>query len=232
VSSTEAEQHRVSSAYQKRTDAQWFGFDGLAHARRVYNRYLSTLRLLDDLDLRDLSQLNVLDAGCGTGDLLLALLHWGANGERTVGVDLRADAVETAKVRLPNVAVHCADLREMPVDSSSINLIFLNTVLSSVQDKSIRSEILEELRRVACPGATVIVYDVIRRNPSNKDLYPISKTELQNLAGAHKDFSSKIISLAPPIARHIPRSLFRTHDLLEAFPFLCTHRLTSFKLSK
>jgi SAM-dependent methyltransferase len=232
VSSTDAEQQRVRDVYERRQDAQWFGFAGPAHARRLYSRYVSTLRLLDELSIGNLSNLNILDAGCGTGDLLLALLHWGADGARTTGIDIRSDAIDVAKARLPHVAIHCGDLREVPLGDSSADLIFLNTVLSSVSDKKIRAEIVNELRRVARPGAVIVVYDVIRKNPSNKNLIPISKAELIELAGHHRNLNSRLISLAPPIAGRLPRALARTHDILEAIPFLCTHRLTSFECIK
>lgn len=93
----------------------------------------------------------VLDIACGTGDWLALLASCGA---RVHGIDLSARAIEIAHMRLPG-----ADLREcvaehLPFDDARFDVV---TCLGSLEHFLDQPRALAEMRRVARPGARVLI---------------------------------------------------------------------------
>jgi SAM-dependent methyltransferase len=103
--------------------------------------------MLDRVDLP--SSPRILDAGCGTGRNLVELSRLGP----AQGVDSSADAIAFCRERgLANV--QRAELESLPFESSSFDLILLADVLEHVGDDR---GALEELRRIAAPGAVLAI---------------------------------------------------------------------------
>ncbi|HEX8120684.1 MAG TPA: class I SAM-dependent methyltransferase [Solirubrobacteraceae bacterium] len=86
----------------------------------------------------------VLDAGCGTGR---NLLEFGG-----VGVDPAPEAVAACRAR--GLDVVQAGLDALPFDTGSFDLLLATDVLEHVDDDA---GALRELRRVAAPGAVLLV---------------------------------------------------------------------------
>jgi SAM-dependent methyltransferase len=90
----------------------------------------------------------ILDAGCGTGRNLVELSSLGS----AAGVDPAAEAVEACRER--GLDVRQATLDRLPFDDGSFDLLLATDVLEHVDDDGAA---LRELRRVAAPGALLLV---------------------------------------------------------------------------
>ncbi|MGE0191130.1 MAG: methyltransferase domain-containing protein [Planctomycetota bacterium] len=106
----------------------------------------------------------VLDIGCGTGtDLLLTAQRLGPHG-RVIGVDptptMRMRAREGARALglAPRVDVRPGLAEELPLGSSSVDLVQTNGVLNLVVDK-VRA--FSEIHRVLKPGGRLHLADVL-----------------------------------------------------------------------
>jgi SAM-dependent methyltransferase len=91
----------------------------------------------------------VLDAGCGTGR---NLAEYGAPG-RAAGVDPSASAVAFCRARGLD-GVTQGEIERLPFDDGSFDLILATDVLEHVERDD---RALAELRRVAAPGARLLV---------------------------------------------------------------------------
>lgn len=116
-------------------------------------RWVESLRLRRTRTALDLkSDHHVLDVGCGAGNLLAML-----QGARLVGVDLAESLLKEARERLkgrPNVQLYKANIEALPFPDRTFDRV----VCSEVLEHALRPEaILAEMRRVAKPGARVVI---------------------------------------------------------------------------
>jgi SAM-dependent methyltransferase len=139
----------------------------------------------------------VLDAGCGSGRTLVELADYG--GEVS-GVELNADAAELARGRCLG-EVQVGRLEELPWDDATFDLITCLDVIEHVPDDVVA---LAELRRVASPGAwllvTVPAYQALwsRHDEANHHFRRYSRSSLRvaaRSAGWHIERVSSFNSL-------------------------------------
>jgi malonyl-CoA O-methyltransferase len=102
--------------------------------------------------LPDVRGLTVLDAGCGSGRYLQALTERGA---RAIGMDLSEAML--ARARETTAGVARADLRALPFDAMSIDLVVCGLALGDFAEIELA---LTEIARVLRPGGRV-VYSVV-----------------------------------------------------------------------
>ena len=102
--------------------------------------------------LPDVAGLTVLDAACGSGRYLRELNQRGASG---IGMDLSPAMLERARSITPRIAR--ADLRALPFDDMSIDLVVCGLALGDVAEIEL---VLLEIARVLRPGGRVI-YSVV-----------------------------------------------------------------------
>jgi malonyl-CoA O-methyltransferase len=102
--------------------------------------------------LPDVRGLTTLDAGCGSGRYLQVLA---ARGARAIGMDLSAAMLSRARQTTTRIAR--ADLRALPFDGMSIDLIVCGLALGDVPELE---SALAEIARVLRPGGHV-VYSVV-----------------------------------------------------------------------
>jgi SAM-dependent methyltransferase len=103
----------------------------------------------------DAPGLSVLDAGCGTGGFLRWLVGE-SDCARAAGFDLSEEAVELARLRVPQAELHVASVSAIPFEDAGFDLVALNDVLQHVPEDDVRAS-LAELRRVLRPGGTLLV---------------------------------------------------------------------------
>ena len=95
--------------------------------------------------------MELLDAGCGAG---LALLLAAKRGATVTGFDASSGLLAVARERLPQAELHRGDLEHLPFADDRFDAV---TAFNAVQYAGDPVAALRELRRVARPGAPVVV---------------------------------------------------------------------------
>lgn len=113
--------------------------------------------LFDNLELR--RGMNILDVGCGTGFPLFHLAHLHGGSCRVTGIDVWAEGLERARVKLetyglPTVRIIRADAAAMPFADEEFDLIVLNLIVNNFAAPEAS---LSECFRVAKPGARIVL---------------------------------------------------------------------------
>jgi ubiquinone/menaquinone biosynthesis C-methylase UbiE len=224
---SKSETRRVREIYSERDQTvSRYNHVNPSHREMILSRDRSALSFLQRAGLNDLSALDILDVGCGSGDWLLALLRWGCDPGRMTGLDLVSERIAKARSRLPqSLHLMIASGTNLSFREASIDLVIQSTILSSVLDPCLREKVASETLRVLRPGASILCYDLNINNPANSDVRKVPLGEIRRLYPGCK-IQSSLLTLAPPLARRItPISIILGH-CLERIPFLCSHRMT------
>jgi SAM-dependent methyltransferase len=172
----------------------------------------------------NLETLSAFEAGCSTGYNLRLLVQWGARPENLAGIDLDSQAVDYCKAHSPEIAVHAGSADSIPEPAERFDLTIAFTLFSSVPDDAVSSGIARELVRITRPGGFIVVYDMRRKNPGNRDVHPISKEDIRRWFPGCA-LRTQSITLAPPIARRVGRWAPWLYGPLAAIPPLRTHNM-------
>lgn len=149
------------------------------------------------------------------------LIACGADPRRLHGIDLRADAVEAARDRLPLCDLVVGDASDLPFPTDSMDLVLQLTALTSILDGEVRRRVAAEMIRVCRPSGLVVSYD-FTANPTNKDTRGLGAREIRSLfPGCTIEMHR--VTLAPPIARRIAPRSRRLAAILGAVPPLRSH---------
>jgi len=112
-----------------------------------------------------LDRLRVLDAGCGTGNYARAIA---AHVGKVAAVDLNPEMLAVARGKLAaeieagNAELHRSSLRELPLETDSIDGVMVNQVLHHLGDDAhagwpAKRSVVAELRRVLRPGGVAVI---------------------------------------------------------------------------
>jgi len=219
---------RVIEAYRRldermRQETPFFAHRDRFHIVRLHERYLSTLNLLYQHGLRQLGDLNILDIGCGNGEMLRQFIQWGANPEKLAGIELRDDAVQMGRYLSPNIDLRSGSAVDLPWADHSFDLVCQHTVFTSILDSLIKQRVAAEMLRVLKPGGAILWYDFMYNNPANPDVRRIKAGEIGSLF-QDCEVHLKKITLAPPIGRRIPGGLLPIlYPLFASLSVLRTH---------
>jgi len=220
------ETDRLRTVYRKREDAKKYLYNPLD----IGAFYLLTSRdraLTQMLQVfmmragRSLADLRILDVGCGTGGVLRSLVSWGAQPQNLAGVDVLEERIQLAQRLSPNICFSVADARELPFANDSWDMVILFTVISSVPNPSIQSQIALESLRVLKPQGAVLWYN-FWINPTNPDTVGITLNRIRELFPGCRLYLKRT-TLIPPLARRLARISWSLCWLLESLPFLRTH---------
>lgn len=218
---------RIRDAYSGRvarlTEAGLYSPANEAHLFAIQGRQRALLRALRREGFWPLDDKDVLEVGCGGGNVLLELLGYEANPERLRGVDLLAERVAVAGRRLPHLALGCASGEHLPYADRSFDLVLQFTVFSSILDRRICYTVANEIRRVLRPGGAILWYD-FWINPVNKQTRGIRPAEIRRYF-PNSRYRFDRITLAPPLARRLVPISWSGALLLENLGFLNTHYL-------
>ncbi len=105
---------------------------------------------------------SVLDVGCGTGSLALAIKRRMGSACEVIGIDASAEMIERArrkagKARL-NVAFQESIAEALPFADASFDVVFSTLMLHHMPSKA-RARCLDEIARVLKPGGSVLIAD-------------------------------------------------------------------------
>ena len=191
----------------------------------VQERERFLLGLLRKSGWDHLRDLHVFEAGCSSGYNLRQFLQWGARPEHLAGMDLSDVAVQEHQALSPNIRVHLGSADNIPEPDGSFDLSIAFTLFSSVPDDVVAGGIAGELLRITRPGGLILVYDMRRRSPSNANVRPVSRADLQRWFPRAR-MLSRSITLAPPLARRVTAFAPWLYGPLAAIPPLRTHAFT------
>mgnify|MGYP000946325221 CR=1 FL=1 len=126
--------------------------------------HLEQLRALGTL-LREaghdtLTNLRVLDVGCGAGRLLGDLIGLGADPGDLVGVDLSPERIATARKLHPGVVFQCVAGDGLPFEDRSFDLVTQSVVFSSIHEHLLRERLAAEMQRCLRVGGYVFWWDL------------------------------------------------------------------------
>jgi ubiquinone/menaquinone biosynthesis C-methylase UbiE len=110
---------------------------------------------------------SVLDVGCGTGNLTLALLARLAPAGRVVAVDIAPRMIEEARRKIPDRRVEwlVAEARRLPIPNATCDRAFCFSVWPHIDD---RVAAAAEIGRVLKPGGFLHVWHLSPRAKINE----------------------------------------------------------------
>ena len=109
----------------------------------------------------DPSTLSFLDVGCGVGSMQR---YVAAAARKSVGVDMSAESVETARATYPGVEFHAYSGERLPFDDGAFDVVFAVNVMRHVPPAQWPA-FSQELMRVVRPGGVVCVFEHDPYNP-------------------------------------------------------------------
>lgn len=171
-----------------------------------------------------LAGLHITEVGCGSGGNLHDLVRLGAEPQRLQGLELLPERAARARATLPaKLAVHAGDAASAAIAPGSQQAVLAFTLFSSLLDTPFRTALAQQMWQWVAPGGGVLVYDFVVNNPRNPDVQGVPLAEVRRLFPQAR-LHSRRTTLAPPVARRLPRGLIAPCATL--LPFLRTHRLT------
>lgn len=196
----------------------------LQRVQSMERAYLDAMRRLGLA--QHLSELKVLDYGCGNGRWAGRWIAWGAKAKNVYGVDVRQSAVDVAQQALPCCEFRICQSGAIPHANASFDVCVANLAFSSMLSDGVRAEAAKELIRVLRPGGIAFIFDFAYRNKSNPNVRPVLRSEIVDLFSGLREALSLRLVLAPPIARRlVPISRLVADAVETSVPFLRTHRL-------
>ena len=171
------------------------------------------------------SELRVLEVGCGGGDNLLELIRLGFDPACLMGNELLPERAAQARRRLPAaVDFREGDATALDLPPASMDIVLQSTVFSSLLDDAFQRRLADAMWRWVRPGGAVLWHDFTVNNPRNRDVRGVPLARLQALFPA-AELDVRRITLAPPLARRVCAVHPAVYRVLNAVPLLRTHVL-------
>jgi SAM-dependent methyltransferase len=132
----------------------------------------------------------ILSVGCGPGVFLRELAGLHPNAE-FVGVDLSADRIRDAELRLrgvTNARVQTGDVQALPFESGSFDFVFCRFLMEYLPDKQ---HAMEEMVRVCRAGGKILLQDLdgqlVWHSPEDSELQQTIEQVVSRLASTGFD---------------------------------------------
>lgn len=222
---------RLQQEYARRSEKletkDLYSSENPAHQWMISDRQKNILNLLNSKLKGNLSDLQILEIGCGSGGVLREFLEFGAVPTQLTGVDLLLDRLDQASADLPDCSWVNANGQYLPFQKRTFDLILQFTAFSSILDPSIKKEMAAEMLRVLKPGGSILWYDFIW-NPTNRQTRGIGLKEIKSLFPGCALFSSRI-TLAPPLTRLLLPRFPRLANWLSSLKMFNSHLLVWIK---
>jgi len=136
----------------------------------------------------------VLDLGCGRGAVLLMAAEYLPRGQ-AVGVDIwstrdqSGNAMATTEQNAlaegvaERVELHTADMRQLPFESGSFDLIVSNVAIHNINDQVGRDQAIDEAWRVLRPGGRLLIADISKSRRYRQRLAELGATVVRRNLG-------------------------------------------------
>ncbi len=191
----------------------------------LQERQRAMIGLFEQAGLHDLSQLTLLEVGCGAGGNLLELLRLGFAPAHLSGVELLPERLAQARAVLPEaVSLHGGDALGLAVPAHSLDIVYASTVFSSLLDDAYQQRLAGAMWAWLKPGGAVLWYDFTVDNPRNQDVRGVPVARLRALFPQGR-LRCRRVTLAPPLARAVTKAHPTLYSLFNALPWLRTHVL-------
>jgi ubiquinone/menaquinone biosynthesis C-methylase UbiE len=219
--------HVYAARAERLAGSEAYSLGNPAYLYTIQSRQRAILRCLRREGAWPLAGQDILEVGCGAGEVLLELLSYGAEPARLHGVDLLAERAAVARRRLPHVGIACADGGLLPYADASFDLLLQFTVFSSILDKAVCYTVASEMRRVLRSDGLILWYD-FWLNPTNRHTRGIRPGEVKEYF-PDCQCSFERITLAPPLTRRLAPYSWTGAHVLEAMGIFNTHYLAAIR---
>jgi ubiquinone/menaquinone biosynthesis C-methylase UbiE len=167
----------------------------------VYRHALegNLVTLLNQAGLK-LDELEILDIGCGTGNLLRFCLSLGADPQKLHGIDLIQSRIEAGlSLSPPGIDLRPGDAQNLPFADQSMDLVCFFTVFSSILESETRQKVARQASRVLRSGGRMLWYDMRRARTTTtrgleldeiQELFP--ELRLRHLRKIHPAWGTRI----------------------------------------
>ncbi|MDI6891189.1 MAG: class I SAM-dependent methyltransferase [Thermodesulfovibrionales bacterium] len=202
-SQASSEVERIKEAYGRRKErikADYYAISHPANQFIVFQREKNILKLLYKHRFNTLSDIKILDVGCGNGGVLREFIKYGAMPYNLYGIDLLPDRIESAKKLSPNIDFKCGNAESLPYDDKFFDIVLCFGVFTSIFEKNMKQNIAREMLRVLNPNGIILWYDYFVSKPTNPDTRGVRRREIKGLF-PNCIFDFHRITLAPPITR-------------------------------
>jgi ubiquinone/menaquinone biosynthesis C-methylase UbiE len=115
----------------------------------------------------DLSDMKILDVGCGYGNWLRYFVELGANPAKCMGVDLSHQRIDVARYKNPAIPYLQQNIDKLPFPDEHFDLVMQSFVFSSILDAQIRVSCASEMGRVLKKGGLLLWADLVKTETGN-----------------------------------------------------------------
>lgn len=219
------EVQRIKAAYAKRDKYIYGEKYSVFNRANLFIKQRIAVHLLETLKragINSLSNLKILDVGCGYGENLLNFVTYGANPNNLYGIDILKDRIEKAKEASSAIKFSVADIAEIHEQSNYFDIVTQFTVFTSVTNYEYKKNMANEMIRVTSKNGIILWYDFCFDNPNNPDVRGVKKREIYDLFSGYEIRLKKVIP-APPLTSLIAPYSWISCLFLEKLVFLNTH---------
>jgi SAM-dependent methyltransferase len=173
----------------------------------------------------DLSQLNFMEIGAGSGDNIFFFARRGIQWQNVWANELLDDRFEILKMKFPYCNLYKGDASQLEL-KQEFDVVFQSTVFTSVLNNELKQKLADKMMEMVKTDGIILWYDFMYDNPRNKHVRGVKKAEIKKLFAKAGNIQFYKVTLAPPISRRF----YRIYHLINTlFPFLRTHVIAVIK---